>query len=101
MGRPDVTLSSADGAKGSVKAGDESTLADLEAGQQVTVSAPEGGTAESIMVMPKKGEMIGAPMVGRCRLRSGQRLRQLADPKACFGWACAWGGRPPVAAGAE
>lgn len=64
MGRPDVTFSSADGAKGSVKAGDESTLADLEAGQQVTVSAPEGGTAESILVLPEKGEMIGAPMGG-------------------------------------
>jgi len=59
IGGPEVTFSSADGAEAIAKAADESTLDDLEAGQQVTVSAPTGATAESIMVLPKKGEMIG------------------------------------------
>jgi hypothetical protein len=48
------------------KPGEESTLGDLAVGQQVTVSGPDGGTAESIMVMPKKGELKvmtqGGPM---------------------------------------
>lgn len=39
------------------KPGTETTLADLEAGQQVNVTAPEGEAAKVIMVMPKKGEL--------------------------------------------
>ncbi|HWC49589.1 MAG TPA: hypothetical protein VG448_11965 [Solirubrobacterales bacterium] len=39
------------------KPGAETTLADLEAGQQVSVTATEGEAAKAIMVMPKKGEL--------------------------------------------
>jgi hypothetical protein len=62
MGKPDTTFSSS-GGKASAKPA-ESTLDDLEVGQQVTVSAPEGEAAESIAVMPKKGEMSAPPMGG-------------------------------------
>ena len=41
------------------KPGEKTTLADLEEGQQVSVSAPEGEPAEVIMVLPKKGELVG------------------------------------------
>jgi hypothetical protein len=44
--------------------GEESTLGDLSAGQQVSVCGPDGGTAKAIMVAPKKGEMKGAPLGG-------------------------------------
>jgi hypothetical protein len=64
IGKPDVSFSTTDGAKGTMAKPAESTLDDLEVGQQVTVSAPDGGTAESIMVLPKKGEMVGGPMGG-------------------------------------
>ena len=62
MAKPDMTLSSS-GGKPTVKP-PESTLSDLEVGQQVTVSAVEGEAAESIAVMPKKGELSGPPMGG-------------------------------------
>lgn len=39
------------------KPGTETTLADLEAGRQVSVTATEGEAAKAIMVMPKKGEL--------------------------------------------
>lgn len=42
------------------KPGEKTTVDDLEAGQQVSVSAPEGEAAKAIMVMPKKGDMVGA-----------------------------------------
>lgn len=46
--------------------GREMTLADLEAGQLVNVSAPEGEPAKAIMAMPKKGDLPrafhGGPM---------------------------------------
>ncbi len=42
------------------KPGRETTLDDLEAGQRVSVSAPEGEAAKAIMVMPKKGDMVAA-----------------------------------------
>jgi hypothetical protein len=64
IGKPEMTVASADGSKGTMAKPAESTLDDLEVGQQVTVSAPDGGTAESIMVLPKKGEMVGPPMGG-------------------------------------
>ncbi len=64
VGKPELTFSSSDGTKGTMAKPEGSTLDDLSVGQQVTVSAPEGGTAESIMVLPKKGEMTGAPMGG-------------------------------------
>jgi hypothetical protein len=62
MGKPDMTFSSSGGKTIAKPA--ESTLDDLEVGQQVTVSAPDGDTAESIVAMPKKGEMSGPPMGG-------------------------------------
>jgi hypothetical protein len=62
MGNPHITFSSSGGKTTARPA--ESTLDDLEVGQQVTVSAPEGEAAESIAAMPKKGEMSGPPMGG-------------------------------------
>lgn len=70
MSRPNVTFSSADGAKAIARAEDETTLGDLEVGQQVTASTVAGGTAESIVVLPEQGEMaatltdaaVGGPM---------------------------------------
>ena len=49
------------------KPGSETTLADLKSGQRVTVSGPPGGAAETIVVMPKKGDrkgMKGGPPMG-------------------------------------
>jgi hypothetical protein len=43
------------------KPGEKTTLDDLQAGQQVTVSAPEGEAAKAIMVLPKKGDVVGVP----------------------------------------
>lgn len=43
------------------KPGEESKINDLSVGEQVTVSGPEGAAAKSVMVMPKPGEMKGAP----------------------------------------
>jgi len=42
------------------KPGEETSIDDLEAGRQVSVTAPEGGAAKAIMVLPKKGDVIGA-----------------------------------------
>lgn len=42
------------------KPGAETSLGDLEAGQQVSASGPEGGAAKAIMVMPKKGDLAGS-----------------------------------------
>jgi hypothetical protein len=47
--------------------GKDATVDDLAVGQQVGVCGPEGGTAKSIMVPPKKGEMKGAPQGGPSR----------------------------------
>lgn len=51
------------------KPGEESSLDDLETGQQVSVSGPEGEAAKAIMAVPKKGDVLsfkgapkGAPM---------------------------------------
>jgi len=41
------------------KPGEETSLDDLEVGQLVSVSGPDGGAAKAIMTMPKKGEMVG------------------------------------------
>jgi hypothetical protein len=71
MGGPDVTFSTSEGQGTMKRAPAQSTLADLEVGQQVTVSAPAGGTAESIMVLPKKGEMIAGPIGGPMPLPPG------------------------------
>lgn len=62
IGKPEVTFSSGDGGKGAMAKPAQSTLDDLKVGQQVTVSAADGGTAESIMVLPKKGDLVGPPM---------------------------------------
>jgi hypothetical protein len=42
------------------KPGEETSLSDLEAGQQVSVSAIAGEAAKAIMVLPKKGDLVGA-----------------------------------------
>jgi len=48
------------------KPGQEMTVDDLETGQQVSVTAPDGKAATTVMVMPKKGELPeglkGGPM---------------------------------------
>jgi hypothetical protein len=66
-GDSSITLTENDGSEVTIKVDDstdvlgkpgtETTLADLEAGQQVSVTATEGEAAKSIMVMPKKGEL--------------------------------------------
>ncbi len=46
--------------------GEDASLSDLETGQQVSVTAPEGEAAQAIMVLPKKGDVVagfkGGPM---------------------------------------
>src|SRR5215204_3859764 len=42
------------------KPGKKTSLGDLGAGQQVSVTAPDGEPADVIMVMPKKGDVVGA-----------------------------------------
>lgn len=48
------------------KPGEETSLSDLETGQQVSVSATDGDAAKAIMVLPKKGDIVagfqGGPM---------------------------------------
>lgn len=46
------------------KPGEETSLSDLEAGQQVSVTAPEGEAAQAIMVLPKKGDIAAAGFKG-------------------------------------
>ena len=41
------------------KPGQETSLDDLETGQQVSVTAPDGEAATAIMVLPKKGDVVG------------------------------------------
>ncbi|HVY95359.1 MAG TPA: hypothetical protein VHA54_00220 [Solirubrobacterales bacterium] len=65
-----ITLTENDGSEVTVKVdedtqvmgmpGEETALEDLEAGQQVSVSGPEGGAAKAIMVMPKKGDFAAS-----------------------------------------
>jgi len=67
VGGGSITLTENDGSEVTVavddatdilgKPGKETALADLEAGQQVSVTATEGEAATAIMVMPKKGEL--------------------------------------------
>ena len=67
VGDDSITLTENDGSEVTVavdgdtdilgKPGKETALADLEAGQQVSVTATEGEAATAIMVMPKKGEL--------------------------------------------
>jgi hypothetical protein len=62
-----ITLTENDGSEVTIKVNDETdvlgkpgtetALADLEAGQQVSVTATKGEAAKAIMVMPKKGEL--------------------------------------------
>jgi hypothetical protein len=61
-----ITLSENDGSEVTValdegtqvlgKPGEETSLEDLEAGMRVAVCGPEGGTAKTVMIVPKKGE---------------------------------------------
>ena len=48
------------------KPGEQTSIGNLEAGQQVSVSGPEGEAAKAIMVLPKKGDRAagfhGGPM---------------------------------------
>jgi hypothetical protein len=61
----EVTIAVDDDTEVLGKPGEETSLEDLEAGQQVSVSAPAGEAAKAIMVMPKKGDFAagfhGAP----------------------------------------
>jgi hypothetical protein len=40
------------------KPGEQTSIGDLEAGQQVSVTGPTGEAAKAIMVLPKKGDMV-------------------------------------------
>jgi hypothetical protein len=45
--------------------GKDATVDDLSAGQLVVVCGPDGGTAKSVMVVPKPGQMKGGPQGGQ------------------------------------
>ncbi len=55
----EVTIAVDDGTKVLGKPGEETTLGDLETGQQVVVCGPEGGSAKTIMLPPPKGATKG------------------------------------------
>jgi hypothetical protein len=56
-----VTIPLDDSTKVLAGPGRHSTVADLSVGQRVVVCGPEGGTAKSVMVVPKRGQLKGAP----------------------------------------
>ena len=56
----EVTIPVDDGTDVLGKPGEKSTLDDLMAGQQVSVTVPAGEPADAIMVMPKKGDVVRA-----------------------------------------
>ncbi len=56
-----VTIPLDDNTKVLAGPGRHSTVADLSVGQRVVVCGPEGGTAKSVMVVPKRGQLKGAP----------------------------------------
>lgn len=62
----EVTIAVDDDTEVMGKPGEETSLSDLEAGQQVSVTAPDGDAARAIMVLPKKGDFPagfkGGPM---------------------------------------
>lgn len=62
----EVTIPVDDGTDVFGKPGEKTGLDDLEAGQQVSVTAPAGEPADAVMVMPRKGDVIrafhGGPM---------------------------------------
>lgn len=62
----EVTIPVDDGTDVFGSPGEKTTLDDLEAGQPVSVTGPEGEPAQVVMAMPKKGEVIrafhGGPM---------------------------------------
>jgi hypothetical protein len=76
VGESSITLTANDGSEVTIavdgdtgiigKPGEETSLSDLEAGQQVSVTAPDGEAAQAIMVLPKKGDIVagfkGGPM---------------------------------------
>jgi hypothetical protein len=56
----EVTISVDDDTEVLGKPGHEISLEDLEPGQLVSVSAPEGEPADAVMVLPKKGDIVRA-----------------------------------------
>lgn len=58
----EVTIPVDDNTQVMGKPGTETTVADLSAGQQVMVCGPEGGSAKTVIVLPKKGQ--GGPEQG-------------------------------------
>jgi hypothetical protein len=42
------------------KPGEDTTLDDLQTGQLVSVSAPDGEAAKAVMVLPRKGDVVSA-----------------------------------------
>ena len=61
----EVAIALGEGTKVLAGPGGESSIGELSVGEQVLVCGPEGGTAKSVMVMPKKGELGGAPPAGQ------------------------------------
>lgn len=60
----EVTIAVDDDTRVLARPGSKTSLEDLKEGQKVLVSGPEGGTAKSVVVLPKKGErppMPGGP----------------------------------------
>jgi hypothetical protein len=56
----EVTIALGEDTKVVGKPGAESSVEDLKTGQRVAVCGPEGGTAKTVMVAPKKGQRMGA-----------------------------------------
>jgi hypothetical protein len=54
----EVTISVDDETEVLGKPGEETSLDDLQAGQEVSVTAPDGEAAKAIMVLPKKGDVV-------------------------------------------
>jgi len=52
----EVTIAVDDDTRVLGKPGSKTSLEDLKEGQKVLVSGPDGGTAKSVVVLPKKGE---------------------------------------------
>ncbi len=60
--------------------GRETAVDDLEAGQQVNVSGPEGEPAKAVMVLPKKGDVVRAAIPGGQMPPPGAELRFEVKP---------------------
>jgi hypothetical protein len=64
----EVTITVDDSTKVLAGPGDETAVSDLQTGEEVTVCGPEGGTAKTIMLPPKRGD-FPPPLQGQSQMR--------------------------------